>query len=57
MYRKETSDRYWIIYIWLNPMAEFAGYTLKEAKRLAQEINDKHPNTEVKIVKEVGVIR
>ena len=57
MYRKNTSDRYWIIYIWLNPMAEFAGYTLKEAKRLAQEINDKHPSTEVKIVKEVGVIR
>ena len=31
MYRKETSNRYWIIYMWLNPVAKFAGYTLKEA--------------------------
>lgn len=57
MYRKEKSNRYWIIYIWLNPVTKFAGYTLKEAKRLAQEISDKHPITEVKIVKEVGVIK
>jgi len=57
MYRKVTPNRYWTIYTWLNPMTKFAGYTLKEAKQAAQEINDEHPNTEVKIVKEVGVIR
>jgi len=57
MYRKETSNRYWTIYTWLNPMAKFAGYTLKEAKQAAQEINDEHPDIEVKILKEVGVIR
>jgi len=57
MYIKETSNRYWTIYTWLNPMIKFAGYTLKEAKQQAQEINDQHPDIEVKILKEVGVIR
>ena len=57
MYRKNTTNRYWIIYTWLNPVADFAGYTLKEAKQKAQQINDEYPSTEVKIVKEVGVIR
>jgi len=57
MYRKNTKNRYWTIYQWLNPMAKFAGYTLKEAKQAAQKINDENPNIEVKILKEVGVIR
>jgi len=43
--------------MWLNPMTSFAGYTLKEAKQKAQKINDEHPDIEVKILKEVGVIR
>lgn len=57
MYRKNTKNRYWTVYQWLNPMTKFAGYTLKEAKQQAQEINDEHPNIEVIILKEVGVIR
>ena len=57
MYRKNIKNRYWTVYIWLNPMAKFAGYTLKEAKQKAQEINDQNPGIEVKILKEVGVIR
>jgi len=57
MYRKNTKNRYWTIYQWLNYMPKFAGYTLKEAKQQAQEINDKNPGIEVKILKEVGVIR
>jgi len=57
MYRKETSNRYWTMYEWLNYMPKFAGYSLKEAKKAAQKINNDHPGIEVKILKEVGVIR
>lgn len=56
MYKKETGNRYWIIYTWLNPVAKFAGYDLKNAKRLAKEVNQSHNNIEVKIVKEIGAI-
>ena len=57
MYKKNIKNRYWTIYQWLNYMPQFAGYSLKEAKQQAQKIHDKNPDIEVKILKEVGVIR